>query len=224
MSNLEIVTDAGRRHEVRRAAEPVRRLRHPARRRVRRPARRRGHRREDRRRTPAPRTATSPASSPRPRPARACRRASARRSSPGSPTSPSRPTVVEVVRDLDLAEPDTRLRPLDDTAKSGCRSPRRAVGAGRRDDEDHRRARRRRRPLIQQPRRRAPRLPGEYRRLFRGRRCRLPGRPSSDAAGRANESRPSASGCCGVPRRIEHGIPPRAPHGRLGPASARWFC
>ncbi len=53
------------------------------------------------------------------------------------------PTVVAVVKDLDLPAVDSRLRPLDDDCETGCRGLRRALGAGYRDDSHRRRARHR---------------------------------------------------------------------------------
>ncbi len=139
MSNLEIVTDAIVVAKYGVLPEPVRRLRDAARRLVRRPSRCRGHRREDRGGTPAPRTATSPASSRRPRRARGCRPASAPRSWPGSPTSRSPRRSSRSCATSTSPSADARLRPLDETREAGCRGPRRALGAGHRDDPDHRR-------------------------------------------------------------------------------------
>ena len=104
------------------------------------------------------------------------------------------PTVVEVVKDLDLAESDSRLRALDDAGTGGCRSPRRAMGAGHGDDAHHRRARRRRQPLTTHDRRI---LPAEYVGASRGQTKR----PDTAAYDRAHAgSLPSAHGGESGPR------------------------
>ena len=118
MSKLEIVTDATVVDEVRRAADPVRRLRDAARRRLRRPARRRRHRARRPPRPCWPPTATSRESWPPPISAKACRRGVRSKLLAALPYLAVAPTVVEVVKDLDLPAPDTRLQPLDDAQRA----------------------------------------------------------------------------------------------------------
>ena len=117
MSNLEVLDEAVRHREVSCAARAVRRLRGAARRRLRRAARRRRHRREDRR--DPPRRARRPRRHPAPPPRRAPGMTAGMRAKllAAADYLAVAPTVVEVVRTLDLPVVDAA------PAHAGCRSP-----------------------------------------------------------------------------------------------------
>ena len=172
MSNLEIVTDADGRREVRRAAAAST----PTSRRcaATRPTVCRGSPASARRppRPCWPRTATSRASSPPPKRARACR--------PASAQDPHRTPLSRrrTDRRRSRAATSTSPRPTRGCGRSTTPAermpqPSPSVGAGHRDDADHRRARRRRDPLIRDRPARTP-----------------PGVRASPSAGQTNSQAP----------------------------------